>query len=331
MFLYYKTRLVFILFFLLLNSNTIFSQELFPLNEPASNVPKGVLGVRAFDDSYKEVNQIRNLVALRIMYGLLPKLSVMATGSVSNHHGVDFPAGLASHTHNQNGTSTFSTGNFQRGLNYPYLFTGVYLYAKYRFLTLDGNHTHFRMAAYGEWSNVNVAHDETEPNLLDDTKGYGGGVISTYLNNHFAISLTSGVIIPGAYNGLSPDIYGGPMVPTEMRYGRAVKYNLSLGYLLFPRKYTNYDQGNVNVYLEFQGKSYEAAKIYQYGIKPVPISTPLLEAGSYMDICPGIQYIVKSNLRIDLSAEFPMINKSYANFYPVFAIGVQRYFYFKKK
>jgi hypothetical protein len=330
MFRYYKKHsIVFLFSFLLLNSNTIRSQELFPLNESASNVPKGVLGVRAFDDTYKEISQIRNLFALRLMYGVLPKLSVMATVSTSNHHGENFPAGLASHTHNGN-KSTFSTGNFQRGLVYPYLFTGVYLYAKYRFITLDGEHTHLRMAVYGEWSNVNVAHDETEPNLLDDTKGYGGGLITTYLRNHLAISLTSGVIIPTPYNGLSPDIYGGPMVPTELFYGRALKYNLSIGYLLFPRKYENYNQGNWNVYLEFMGKAYQEAKIIQYGIKTVPISTPLLEAGNYVDVCPGIQYIVKSNLRIDFSTELAMINKSYAHFYPIYMLGIQRYFYFKR-
>ena len=329
-----KHSIIFIVFLLLLKTNTIISQELFPLNEPASNVPKGVLGVRAFDDTYKEVKQIRNMSAIRLMYGITPKLSVMATVSVSNHHDRNFPIGLASHTHNANGTTgVFSTGNFQRGLVYPYLYTGIYLYAKYRFITIDGDHRHFRMAVYGEWSNVNVAHDETEPDLLDDTKGYGGGLIATYLIKHLAVSLTSGVIIPGKYHGFSPDTVGGggaPMVPTEISYGRAIKYNLSFGYLLYPRAYENYNQGNWNIYLEFMGKSYETAKIIQYGIKDVPIQTPLLQAGNYVDICPGLQYIYKSNLRVDFSVEFPMINKSYAHFYPVYMLGIQRYFYFKK-
>ncbi|MCW3086509.1 MAG: hypothetical protein JWP12_3875 [Bacteroidetes bacterium] len=329
MFPFCKKQIIFCLLFVLAQKLVI-AQELYPLNEPASNVPKGVLGVRAFDDTYKEINQARNLMGLRLMYGLLPRLTIMATASVSNHHDRNFPANLVSHTHNGN-QSTYSTGNFQRGLVYPYLFTGIYLYAKYRFISVDGEQKHFRMAAYGEWSNVKVAHDETEPDLLDDTKGFGGGLITTYLNHHFAVSLTSGVIIPGAYNGLSPDLYGGPLVPTEIKYGRAVKYNVSFGYLLFPRKYENYDQGNWNLYLEFMGKAYEGAKVTQYGVTPVPVSTPLLKAGNYMDVCPGIQYIVKSNLRIDLSAEFPMINKSYAHFYPMVMLGVQRYFYFRKK
>ena len=312
-----------------------FTQELFPHNEPASTIPKGVLGVRDLNESFKEVSIYRNMFSLKLMYGLLPKLSISASGSVSNHHGVDFPAGLASHTHPKNGSSVYSTGNFQRGLVYPYLFTGIYLYSKYRFLTMDGEHTHFRMAAYAEWSNVNVAHDEAEPTLLDDTKGYGGGLIATYLKYHFAVSLTAGFIIPGIYQGFSPDTFGHPavppQVPTELKYGKALKYDLSFGYLLFPRKYENYNQQNWNLYLEFLGKSYGEAQIIQYGDKNIPISTPLLMAGNYVDICPGIQTIIKSNLRMELSVEFPLINKSYAHFYPVYMLGIQRYFYFNKK
>ena len=330
MFLYYKRCILVFVFVLFVKSNLLFSQELFPNNEPASNVPKGVLGIRAFDETFKEYTQIRNLYVIRLMYGVLPKLTVMATASESNHHDVLFPAGLASHTHNGN-QSVFSTGNYQRGISYPYLFNGIYLYAKYRFLTFDGEHTHFRMAAYAEYSTVAVAHDETEPDLLDDNGGYGGGIIATYLKNHFAVSLTSGIIIPKVYNGYSPDIYGGPNVPTEIKYGQAIKYNLSFGYLLLPRTYKNYEQGNFNIYLELLGKAYQQAKVIQYGIKEVPINTPLLEKGNYVDACPGVQYIYKSNLRIDFSTQFQFINKSYSHFYPVYMLGVQRYFYFRKK
>ncbi|HEV7231813.1 MAG TPA: hypothetical protein VGO45_10820 [Bacteroidia bacterium] len=269
------------------------------------------------------------MIDLRLMYGLFSKLTVIANLSESNHHGTEFPANLAFHTHNGNQT-TFYTGNFQRGVTYPYLFSGVDLYAKYRFLSLDGQHTHLRMALFGEWSNASVAHDEAEPTLMGDTRGYSGGLIVTALKNHLAVSLTTGFIIPGKYDGTSPDPMGGPDVPTELIYGRAVTYDLSFGYLLFPLKYQNYNETNMNVYMEFKGKSYGSAQIYQYGIKPVPIQTPLLEAGNYMEAYPGIQAIIKSNLRIDFSVGFPIYNTSYARFYPVYMIGIQRYFYLKK-
>src|ERR1700690_3354083 len=105
------------------------SQELFPHNEPASTIPKGVLGIRQFNESFKEVNIYRNMFCLRLMYGLLPKLTVMATVGANNHHSINFPANLVSHTHTGNQT-TFSTGNYQRGLQYPYQVGGVYFFAK---------------------------------------------------------------------------------------------------------------------------------------------------------------------------------------------------------
>lgn len=306
------------------------SQELFPNTEPASTVPKGVLGVRIFEQTYPEYGLYRNLTVLRLMYGVLPKLTVMANVNASDHHDINFPANLVSHTHNGN-QSTFSTGNFQRGIQYPTIFNGVYLYAKYRFLTLDKDDQHLRISAYADWSNINVAHDETEPTLLDDTKGYGGGLIITSLKKRFAVSLTTGIIVPGKYDGFSPDLQGGPLVPTQIKYGQAFKYDLSIGYLLYPFQYKNYDQPNINIYVEFIGKSYKEATVFQYGVKPVPIQTPLLEAGNYVDATPGIQLILRSNLRLDFSVELPFINKSYAHFYPMYMLGIQRYFFLKKK
>ncbi len=325
----HKKAIVFLCLFFI-GIPCFFSQELFPLNEPASNVPKGVIGLRATGDAYKEVKQYRNEFGLRIMYGVLPRLSVSATIGISNHHGKDFPPNLVTHTHNGNQT-IYTTSEFERGVNYPFRSNGVYVFAKYRFISLDGHHSHLRVAAYGEGSYLKQAHDEAEPNLMSDTKGYGGGFIATCLKNHFAISLTSGVVIPGAYSGLSPDVSGGPKIPTVMNYGRALNYNLSMGYLLLPHTYKNYDQLNLNIYLELLGKSYEGASVKQYGNTPIPINTPLLEKGNYVNIAPGIQCIIKSNLRIDLSMKYPLIHKSYSTFYPVVQLAVQRYFYVKKK
>jgi hypothetical protein len=301
------------------------AQELYPLNEPASTLPKRVIGVRVFIKSYREESIYRNLFGARLMYGLTPRLTLMLTASASNHHGRDLPDKLVYHTHN--GTQTlYSTGAFQRGSRHPYLFNGLYAYAKYRFLSRDRQNGHFRMAAYAEASGVTSAHDETEPNLMDDTKGFGGGLLVTWLNRRFAASFTGGVIVPGAYNGFSPDS-AGPKVPTRIQYGRALVYNLSLGYLLFPRHNSGYRQTNVNLYAELIGRAYEQAKVTQYGYVNVPIQTPLLQAGSYVELHPGVQVIFNSNLRLDVSAGFPVYKKSYAHFYPVFYIALQRYFF----
>lgn len=301
------------------------AQELYPHNEPASTLPKRVIGVRLFAKTYREAPVYRNLFAARLMCGLTPRLTLMLTASVSNHHGRELPDQLVYHTHNGSQT-VYSTGSFKRGNRHPYLFNGLYAYAKYRFLSRDRQNGHFRMAAYAEASGVTSAHDETEPNLMDDTKGLGGGLLVTWLNRRFAGSFTGGVIVPGAYNGFAPDS-GGPKIPTRVEYGRALVYNLSLGYLLFPRKYSGYRQTNVNLYAEFIGRAYEAATVTQYGYVNVPIQTPLLQSGNYVELHPGVQVIFNSNLRLDVSAGFPIHNKSYAHFYPVFYVAVQRYFF----
>jgi hypothetical protein len=64
----------------------------------------------------------------------------------------------------------------------------------------------------------------------------------------------------------------------------------------------------------------------QNGVR-LPNSAKGLKAGNYVDIFPSIQFIVKSNLRIETAIGLPIINKSYARAYPIYMLAVQRYFY----
>lgn len=317
-----KTFLCLIGLFLASNS---FGQELYILNEPASSVPKGVIGVRAFNQTYKEYSTVRSLNALRVMYGATPKLSLMATASISNHHNRKLPADLINHVHVGNQTNYY-TQAIKRGVRYPQLFNGIHLFAKYRFFTRDEQFKHLRIAAYGEWSNVNVAHDEAEPNLLDDTGGYGFGLISTWLKNRFAMSLTTGIIKPGSYFEYQRDVTGGPDLPTTIHYGDAVKYNLSFGYRLHPKTYENYRQVNWNLYLELIGKSYDAATVIQ-NRTDIEAKTGALQRGAYVEIYPGIQRIINSNTRIEFCYGFSLIGYSYVHFTPLWTFAIQHYFY----
>lgn len=312
---------------LLLFAVTGFGQELYILNEPASNVPKGVMGVRIFSQHFKEINTTRSLAAFRIMYGLTPRLTVMATVSGSNHHNRQLPPDLITHTHSGNQTNYY-TQNIKRGVSYPFLINGVSLFAKYRFISIDRKNAHLRLAAYGDWSNLNTAHDEAEPNLLDDTSGFGGGLIVTWLKNRFASSFTTGFIQPKSYSEMQPDFTGGPDLPTNIQYGNAIRYNLSLGYRLSPKHYSDYNQPNWNIYVEFLGKQYDEAKVVQNGVN-VPSQAIALQGGNYLEMHPGLQYIVKSNLRIEASVGFNVINRSYVRFNPLWTFAVQRYFYRK--
>lgn len=304
------------------------AQELFPLNEPASTMPGKVLGIRAFSQHYEEVNDVRrHLYGLRLMYGLTPKLTVMAGATISNHHSKQLPPDFPDHN------------TPQVGVPLPYLFNGVNFYAKYRFFSHDAQNQHLRLAAYAQYSHLNVAHDEAESNLNDDTRGFGAGLIGTYLYRHFAMSFNGGIILPSQYKGEVPDIIPGlPSVPARVVYGKAWQYNLSFGYLLLPQRYRNYRQTNLNLYLEFIGKSYAGAQVFFENLgqpgtayEVTGRGREVLSRNYYVEAHPGIQAIIRSNLRVDLSVGFPLIRKSYAHFYPLYSIGIQRYFYFKSK
>lgn len=319
-----------VFFGILLFCRTSYCQELFILNEPASSVPKGVFGLRIYHHAYDELTTKRKLFAIRAMYGITSRLSLLVNTSFSNHHDTKLPPDLINHTHTGNQTNYF-TSTIKRGRDYPYLFTGINIFAKYRFLSLDKKYEHFRMAAYGEWSNANVAHDEAEPNLMDDTAGFGFGIISTYLKNRFALSLNTGYIVPDSYTEDQPDFSGGPNLPTIIHYGKAIKYNVSIGYRLFPRKYeNNYQHMNTNIYLEFTGKTIDAARVIQADTEIAP-RTAALRRSNYIEVSPGLQRIFNSNLRVEVSVTYPLLKGSFAHFTPAFTLAMQRYFYRKAK
>ncbi len=299
------------------------AQELYPNTEPASNFPTKTIGLRIMSEWYDDGNgYVRNMNALRLMYGLAPRLSVSLTAAMSNHHKQLLPEDYPYHN------------TPERGVYKPYEFNGISAYAKYRFLSKDEEKSHLRMAVYAEASTVSVAHDEGEPRLLDDTKGFGFGYIGTWLQRKFAASITLGAIFPGQYKGAQPDVVRTmPDIPTRVRYGNAINYSLSMGYLLLPKTYRDYRQANLNVYLELMGKYYGDTKVW---VRPqgVPeylvdnaLIPPALRKGFYMDIVPGLQLIINSNTRIDFSVNFKGWHYSYARLYPQFNIGLQHYFY----
>lgn len=318
-----KQILVVFVCFLMPIKNVV-AQELFPLTEPASTLPKNTLGVRAFSETYYEVSKVRNMSAVRIMYGLTPRLSVYATVIASNHHGRTLPTEFPYHN------------TPERGAKYPYKLNGGHLYAKYRFLSRDGKNTHLRMAAYAEGALVKTTHHETEPNIwMGDNSGVGGGIIATYLYHKFAVSLTLGGSLPSPTINVSPDpIRGLPAIPQRVHYGKSIEHKLSFGYLVYPKKYTSLKQTNINLYIEFIGKTYGSSvvdifygKDNQYLLEN-NLYPPALKAGWYVDVAPSVQFIFNSNTRLDLSCTLPALGKSWSKLYPVVTVGIQRYFYF---
>jgi len=323
-----KLKLIpFFFVFVCFSSN---GQELFPLTEPASTVPQGVLGMRAMSQIYQEYSQTRQMYAARIMYGLTSKLTFEVTASTSNHHDTLLPPNLTKHTHNPiTGGNVYTADNLPRGLYYPFIFAGFNFYAKYRIYSHDAEKSHFRLALFADYSTINVAHDEAEPELLDDNGGYEAGFIATKLIDRWAFSLTSDYIVPNSFTQIQTK-YITPAQVTTLQYGRALEYDFSIGYRFYPSKYLNdYSQNNFNVYVEFLGKSYGGANVNVNGVVG-DIQTPLLEKGYYVEMHPGIQWIINSNARVELSVGYPILGESFIHFYPVYSFAVQRYFYFSK-
>jgi hypothetical protein len=82
--------------------------------------------------------------------------------------------------------------------------------------------------------------------------------------------------------------------------------------------------------VEIIGKTYTAARVIQND-QAIEIRSQSLSGGNYVDVFTGIQRIVNSNFRMELSIGFPAINRSYQHFYPLFSIGFQKYLFRKSK
>lgn len=295
------------------------AQELFPHNEPASNSPKGALGVKISNEFYEEITVLRSMQNCKFMWAFTPQFMITPGITFSNHHGKKLPDSFIAN----DGTIGTHTHGIKKGVQYPYSFENAAINLKYRFFNNDKEHYHFRMATYIDLATGNRPHDEAEPGLMGDNSGVGAGLIATLLKQKFAVSLNSGLIIPGDYTQNSSQ-------KITIRYGNAYYCNLSTGYLLLPFEYKSYKQTNLNLYLEFSGKKYDAPAISLNGEHILIADAPGLEKGSYIEVHPSVQLIIQSQTRLDFGASFPLINRSYVRYYPLLYFGIQRYFFFKK-
>jgi len=159
-------------------------------------------------------------------------------------------------------------------------FESFRIYAKYRFLSKDELHRHFRMAVHSSysWSNNPLVYQEL--NLEGDNRGWQSGIIATGLLNKLAVS--GGLSYIHLQRGARKINFGFPFSE------QALLYNVSAGYLLFPFKYKSYQQLNVNLYCEFLGQQ----------------NTDLQRG--FIDVAPAIQLIVASKMRINAGARLQL-------------------------
>ena len=234
---------------------TAFSQELYVFSEPASNVPAKSIGLKYSKKAIKETvfghSHTSNRHMLETQFGLNKKWAIRPS-------------------------ITFSDMYTERKMK----FESVGFNVKYRFLSIDDVHKHFRVAYFlkGIISTNNLRYEELTAE--GDQTAIETGFIFTQLIHKLAISATAGlneVVDEERWAKLA-----GPR-----NYGlESFNYSLSAGYLLFPRKYTSFNQPNFNIYCEFLG------------------SRGLDRHVSFLDIAPALQVIVRSNTKVNFGYRF---------------------------
>ncbi|WP_290792084.1 hypothetical protein [Flavihumibacter sp. UBA7668] len=233
----------------LMVSFSIQAQELYVFSDPASNLPARSVSAKLtarFAD-LPNSGQIRQRYMPELMVGLHKNWMARLSTSFSNF--------------------------YQSGQKWE----SAKLYAKWRFFSEDGIHRHFRLAAFadGAFSRNELVYDEM--NLDGDNSGFQLGLIGTQLMHKLAISGTASYM----------RVYDEKLkTMPDMHDKDAIAYSLSAGYLLFPKSYADYEQVNLNLYVELLGMKGFGPGMY------------------YMDIAPAIQLIFNSSTKFNLGARW---------------------------
>lgn len=245
-----------VLFFISLQSVvTLYSQELYVFNEPASTLPARSISFKLKNHLVQEtalLSQFSIRTAPQLFFGVNKNLTLRVGGSVS---------------------SMYST---QAKLE------SYHIYAKYRFLSKDAIHRHFRMAGYLEAARTSAPFHYDEINLGGDRSGMEAGIILTQLWNKFALSGTLSQTQVFHYYRWDKVRHG------VLHPFTSAQFNLSAGYLVFPRTYTSYKQTNLNFYLELLTQRALDRSLY------------------YVDLAPAIQLIFASKTKLNLGYRFQL-------------------------
>lgn len=231
---------------LMLMSWTAAAQELYVFTEPASNMPAKSIGLRLTNEGLFRPEFVSRTVP-EVMFGFSKNL--MAHGQA-----------------------------FLSDMDGRYRLEGGSLYAKYRFLSLDGLKTHSRASVFARVSTSKRPTYTQDINLEGDNSGVQGGLIFTQLLHKLALSGTLSYM--RSFRDPDKQLQGMPE-PGEM-----LGYSLSSGYLLLPFVYRDYKQPNLNLYFEVLGKTNPS------------------DGRSYLDLAPALQLVLNSRTRVDLGYRF---------------------------
>lgn len=220
------------------------AQELFVFTEPASNMAAKSVGVRMMNMLGNEGSNNK------LNYHLMPELMLGVNNKIMFH-----------------------LQGFMSNVNNSFKTEGASFYAKYRFISKDEVHQHFRMAAFGRASYNNALLHQEEIETTGHNSGFETGVVATQLLHKVALS-SSVSYEKAIFNNVDYS----PITQPD----NAINYTLSIGKLMLPKEYKDYNQTNVNFMLELLGQKLIGS------------------SKNYVDLAPSIQFIFNSVARIDV-------------------------------
>jgi len=235
----------------------LFAQELFTYTEPASNMAKGTLGFRLNSTLMKDEVELKNNLHIlpEVMMGFSKKWMVHLEGFLSDRNNTLIAEGGA-------------------------------LYIKYRFYSIDEVHSHFRMAAFSRFAINNSHLHQQAIDLNSYNSGYETGLVATKLQHKVALSAS--LAWDHAFDNKNEINYRFPNNNRD-----AINYTFSVGKLLLPKNYKDYNQTNMN------------------GMVEMLCQTNLNTGKTFVDLAPVIQFIFLSKMRADFSYRFPLSNDLY--------------------
>jgi hypothetical protein len=244
-----------ILIILLLYSFFVEAQELYPYTEPASNMPAKSVSLKlgTMYGRGPHSNRVLQRYSPELMLGFSKKWMVHGNLTFSDMHQSNF------------------------------IFESARLYAKYRFLSKDEIHKHFRMAVFGAAAYSRNHLDHNELSLAGDHTGVQIGVIATQLWNKFALSATV------SETEVFDEKRSNKNLPQQYAF-QALNYSLSAGYLVLPFNYKDYKQTNLNIYAELLGGRNLDWKYEKY----------------FLDLAPSVQLIFNSAGKLNMGYRFQL-------------------------
>lgn len=234
---------------------TTAAQELYVFSEPAS-----VLPARSVNTGLRSQLVTRDNIYGRFSSRIMPYVAAGITRKLTVRTGISI--------------SNMHTASMR--------YESINLYARYRILSADDLHRHFRLAVFADWSATKVPFHYDEITLYGDKSGFQTGLIATQLWHKFALSGSISQL-----QVLHPSRRDQVIYIPERGY-QSFNYSLSGGLLLLPVDYKSYKQTNLNIYLEFIGQ------------------TLLDKKTGFIDAAPALQLIFNSTTKFNAGYRFRM-------------------------